>query len=229
MTTLAVFSNPAKRRSRKARSPAQKAATRKMLAANRARKNPAKHRARKAHHAVARRNPAKRYAVKHHARRTRRNPISAHLGSIKALVTGAGIGAAGALGVDVAFGFVQSYLPASLSTEKDAAGATNYGYYLAKGATAVAAAMALKKLIGPGRAAQVATGSLTVTLYRAMAQFLASTVPSVKLGMHLNAPGGTQRYISPAVTTGQPAPLRLAGMNMHLNSNPMRAREGIRA
>jgi hypothetical protein len=231
MSQLLLVGNPAKRRrSSKPRSAAQKAATRKMLAANRSRKNPV-HRKRRARVASARKNPVahrRTRAVVHHKRRTRRNPISAHMGGAVTLVKGAAIGAVGAIGVDALFGFVSSYLPASFSTEKDATGAVNYGYYLAKGATAVAAAMALKKVVGGQRAAQVATGSLTVTLYRAIAGFMATSIPSVKLGMQLNP----AQIVAP---NARPQLAGVAGMGKYVqgvagrngSSQTMRQRESI--
>jgi hypothetical protein len=237
MSQLLLVGNPAPhRKSRKHRSPAQKAATRRMLAANRSKRRPTAHKRRKTHRAVTRTNPVthRTYrrrvtaAAHHYRRRARRNPIAARLGSIKSLVTGAGIGAVGAIGVDAAFGFVSSYLPASLSTEKDAAGGVNYGYFLAKGAMAVAAAMLLKKAIGGHRAAAVAQGSLTVTLYRALAGFMSSTLPSVKLGA----------YVNPAPIVSHQAGSRLAGVNRYLAApaintrdrtvgSDMRSREGL--
>lgn len=221
MSSLLLVGNPAKRRkSRKPRTAAQRAATAKMLAANRARKNPAKRRKARTASAAkpviryrtrARKNPARR--------RARRNPISGGLNmrSIVAQLKNAGIGAAGAIGVDVGFGFVQSYLPEAVQAPVDAAGNMNPAYYAAKGATAIVAGLLAKRLIGSARAAQMVEGSLTVTMHDAAKQFLAGNVPSLTLGAY--APGGRQL---PSLPSG------LGRVGMQISRRPAVANGSLR-
>lgn len=206
MANLLLVGNPAKRRkSRKPRTAAQRAATARMLAANRARRGgSAKRRAshtkrRTARKApttiVVRSNPVKRHVAKSRARRTRhirRNPVSS-LNDIKSLLMASATGAAGALGVDVLMGVVQPYLPDAVASPNAADGSANYGYYAAKGALAIAASMAASKVIGHNRAVQIAEGSLIVTMHALGSRMIASNAPSVRLGMYpqLGAmPGG---------------------------------------
>jgi hypothetical protein len=179
--------NPSRRRrrakSRKHRSPAQKAATRRMLAANRAKfgVNPSRRRRRRVkHHAVAaaprrhyRRNPARR------SRRSyRRNPsiLSGAMGhdAINLLKAGA-IGGAGALGVDLIMGQVKGFLPASMQTPADSAGSMNYGYFAVKGALALALGIYGRKIMPAAMAGQMAEGSLTVMAYTLMRPMIPSS------------------------------------------------------
>lgn len=180
MSELLLVGNPARRKSRKPRSAAQRAATRRMVAANRARRNPAKRRAapRKAAITIAANPRRRRRSVSaRRTRRVRRNPIGGgSMRGITAALKNAGMGAAGALGVDVAYGFAASYLPESVQSPTDATGGTNFAYFLAKGAAAVALGMLAKKIVGASKAAQFVEGSLTVTLHDAAKQMIGSTV-----------------------------------------------------
>ena len=168
MQELLLIGNPARRthkRKRKA-SPAQLRALAKGRAARKAKS--------RTHVATVRHNPVKHRTHKrkvHHARkhhyRTRRNPATRGISarSIMAELRTAGVGAVGAIGVDALFGFVTPYLPAALATPKDASGANQYGYYVAKGAAAFGVGMLLRRMIGANRAAAVTQGSLTVTMH----------------------------------------------------------------
>jgi hypothetical protein len=101
-------------------------------------------------------------AAPHHRRRVRRNPISSGVG-LMAMVTNAGIGAAGALAVDA----VVSYLiPASMATTL----LTGNMKYLTKGALAIGLGMIGRKMLG-ATAGRMAQGALTVQAY-AMARDL---------------------------------------------------------
>ncbi len=200
----------AKRKSTRKASPAQLRARAKFAAMARARAGKTKRRAspkRKSRTstAVTRSNPivAKRRSPKRRThvakRRTRRNPISGR-GITAMLVPAlkqAGLGAAGAIGVDVAFGFVQSYLPAGVQSPTDATGGVNYAYYAAKGAAAFAIAMGVRKLVGGNKAAHVLNGSLTVTLHDMAKGLMGTYAPSMTMGQYIgptpglsNMPGG---------------------------------------
>ena len=189
MSQLLLVGNPAKRR--KPRSAAQKAATRKMLAANR-RKRPVKR------HAVARPNPApsrrrRRVAkVSRSIRRVRSNPIKGlEMRQITRHLKNAGIGAAGAIGVDALYGFLLSYLPASMQVETSSDGSMNPAYYAGKAATAIGAGLLLKNVLkDDAKVSAVIEGSLAVTIYKAMARFMTNNVTSVQLGAYI--PGGLQ-------------------------------------
>jgi hypothetical protein len=186
MSQLLLVGNPARRR--KTRSAAQKRATAKMLAANRSKRHAAPKRKRARSIVAVTSNPAprrRRASVKRVAkRRARRNPISTSLSirSITAQLKNAGIGAAGALGVDVAYGFASGYLPDMVKSPLDATGKPNYAYYAAKGLAAIGIGMAAKKLIGANRAAQLVEGSLTVTAHDLMKQLVTSNFAGVTLG-----------------------------------------------
>lgn len=198
MSQLLLVGNPAKRRrSGKTRTAAQKRATAKLVALNKRRRsgssvavraNPAPKRRRRRAVTTAK--------VSRRIRRARRNPIAGlDMRGITNQLKTAGIGAAGAVGVDVLFGFVQSYLPTSMQTEASADGSMNVAYYAAKSATAIGAGLLLNKMIGANKAAAVVEGSLIVTLYKAAARFMANNVPSVTLGSYV--PGGRQAGVLP--------------------------------
>lgn len=214
MSQLLLVGNPARRR--KTRSAAQKRATAKMLAANRSKRRASPKRKRSV--VALATNPAPRRrrrtaTVKHTAkRRARRNPISASLSirSITAQLKNAGIGAAGALGVDVAYGFASGYLPDMIKAPVDAAGAPNYAYYAAKGLLAIGIGMAAKKVVGANRAAQLVEGSLTVTAHDLMKTIVAKNFAGVTLGYA--SPGRTLPYM--------PNNQALGGVGTYLSGTP---------
>jgi len=191
--------NPRKRRGTKRRTAAQKAATARMVAANRARRstrmsNPKRRTKRRVtHHA----SPVQRVQsrVRHHKRR--RNPSLRH-GSAGSLgFTGhklmeaaknAGIAAGGALVVDYAYGFIKGYLPASVQTPVDSTGAINPLYYLAKGLAAVGLGVLGAKAVGARTASKMAEGSLVVTAYAALRNLMPATIAS---GMGYYQPAAT--------------------------------------
>lgn len=184
MATLLL--NPAKRRrarkSRKARSPAQRAATRKMLAANRARR-PGSRRRRATVHA----NPV------HHRRRSyRRNPIGGRSrrafnsvrasGAFNLMKQGAMLGV-GAVAVDILWGQLQRFLPASMAVPMNTDGSTNWLYFAGKAAAAIGVATFGRKVL-PARFAEAAgVGALAIMAY----QIGRSMVPSsLVLGAYVN-------------------------------------------
>ena len=240
METLLLV-NPRKRRaarSRKARSPAQKAATRRMLAANRSRRGPKRH-ARRAAPAYAP-NPIKRrrhasLVKRHTSHKRRRNPIGGralglHMSSITALLKTAALGAGGAVVTDVAYGYVKGYLPAMVQSPVAADGSISYAYYLSKGAAAVGLGILLKKIIGAGKAGRMVEGSLTVTLHDLAKAVVGSNFTSVQMGT-----------LSPGKITGQLPLARtlhgvkgmgayLSGTGAYLSGNAssaMRSREAM--
>ena len=239
MQQLLLVGNPAKRRRRstKAPSPAQKRARAAFAAmararAGKARKNPTRKRRAKSARATSssvtiRSNPVKhrrtrRAAPAKHHRRARRNPISSgSMRGITATLKSAAVAAGGAIGIDVAYGFIASYLPASMQTPADATtGAINYTYYAAKGAAAVGLGMLLRKAIGASRAAQVVEGSLTVTMHDAMKQFIGTNVTSLPLGAYPRVQPQRLNGLNPGRVVQLPA---ARGMGMHVAPTGMGA------
>ena len=172
------------RRNPRHRSKAQRAATRRMLAANRSRYGANPRRRSRARRRTFAANPVRHHfrrhyranPIRHHRRRYRRNPIGA---DIMPLLKSAAVGAGGAIVVDVLAGYVLPLLPATLNTTTT--------YPLIKGALAIGFGMAAKKFMSPTMAARMTEGSLVVTLH----SFIQSMMPS---GITM----GSLRYISPA-------------------------------
>ncbi len=129
-------------------------------------------------------------------RKYKRNPFpSLSTSGIAAMAKGAALGAVGAIAVDVVFGQVQSYLPASMQSPVDATGALNPLYFVAKGAAAVVLGKLGAKVTK--HATTMAEGSLTVSAYEALRSFVPS---SLTLG-----------YVAPAMQVGRrPAAARPA-------------------
>ncbi|MHB8674554.1 MAG: hypothetical protein ACYDAK_12880 [Candidatus Limnocylindrales bacterium] len=210
-----IAANPRKRRARKSsgrkhRTAAQRAATRRMLAANRARRggavarNPRRRRAvaRVVHHTRVVRRSAKRRSVRRSARR------GMSLGGMKAgafaLLKAGAIGAGGALTVDVAMGFVNGYLPATMNTKLNADGSVNYLNYAVKGALAIGLAHFGKRVVSAETANRMATGSFTVMAYEILRPLAVSVMPAT-MNLGYFAPG--KRLAAYANT--QPGALRL--------------------
>ncbi len=175
------------RKTRRTRSAAQKRATARMLAANRARRGGAKRRTVKARrsHAVYAANPAPR------RRKYKRNPIAARANprrrrhykrnpaslGIMPLLTEATIGAAGALAVNTAVNWLP--LPDALNT--------GLAKQAVKGAAAVALGLFGGMVLPRATARKMAAGSLTVTVHEILQSTLSGMLPSAKLGFY---PGG---------------------------------------
>lgn len=188
MATLLL--NPAKRRrarkSRKARSPAQRAATRKMLAANRARSGGARRSRRRS---VVHANPV----VRRRRRSFRRNPVGGRSrrafnrvrasGAFNLVKQGAMLGV-GAVALDILWGQLLRFLPASMALPLNSDNTTNWTYFAGKAATAVGVGMFGRKVL-PGRYAEaIAVGSLAILGY----QIARSMVPSsLTMGAYVNA------------------------------------------
>lgn len=84
--------------------------------------------------------------------------------------------AAGALAVDVVFGYIGSYLPAQLST-----GALRH---MTKAAGAIVLSAVAANFVKSSTANEMAKGALTVTIHDAAKELLASAVPGVPLGFY---------------------------------------------
>ncbi len=208
MQTLAVYGNPRRRarKSGKRRSAAQRAATARMLAANRSARGsaPKRRRAKRRTSVVsaAPRRSVRRVSRRSVRRSARRMGSSLRSSGIVGMLKSGLVGGAGAIGVDVAMGYVAPMLPASMQTPVDpATGGINYGYVGVKAAIAIAVGH-FGRRISPEYAPQAANGALTVLAY----QLLRPMVPaSVTLGRVGN--------INPAPTMRP----RLSGMNAYVS------------
>ncbi len=190
---------PSKRRkSTKAASPAQKRARAKFAAAARARagKSSTKRRARRAPAVSVMTNPRRRRHVAKATKRAshrRSNPLSMSSVIKKplAMLTPALTGAVGAIAVNTILSKLP--IPASLNTGKMK--------YVTQGVAAIALAMIANKVgVKGAMAAQMAEGSLTVTLHDAIKDIASG------FGMNLGGMG----YYLPGVGVGQAAPSRSA-------------------
>lgn len=125
--------------------------------------------------------------------RLRRNPLRMPHGFnskrfLSDTLIPAGIGAGGALGVDIALGYFGSYLPASLQT-----GLPNVAVKLA---AAVGVGMAAGAVGGKRMGEQVTAGAVIVTLYSLLKAQIMSAVPSLPLH------GYNMGWVSPALQVG---------------------------
>ncbi len=162
---------------KKARSAAQKAATRKLVALNRRRRgkttkrrrrNPVARPAVKTHivQGRRRRKPAARRAV---TRRRRRNPTRRMTmqGILNQQLMPAFQGGVGALGLDFAWGMLP--LPANLKTGQLR--------HVVKGVGALGLGWLAANFVKPSTAAQLSTGALTVVMHTALRETIQTTVP----------------------------------------------------
>ena len=192
--------NPRKRGTRKAakrrvvrrRNPVTAMVRRKRnpLAAMRRRRNPV---------AAARRNPLARM------RRRMRNPIGGGMmGNYMTQIREAVIGGAGALGMDLVYGQINSFLPAALKRVPGSIGAGD----AVKAVVTVALGGLLNKATR-GFSAKAAKASLTIQAYDIMKSFVPSSM--------------TIGYASPALIaqgTNRVGPIR-RGMNAYTNGTPL--------
>lgn len=159
------------RKMAKRRTAKQVAATRKLVAMNRARKSGSVVKTRRRRKARAS-NPAplkyrsvrrKVMSVRRRRSARRRNPIGGFsLGALTSLMKDGAIGATGALAVDLAMGYIP--LPAIMVSRKTESGGVNYVYYLTKAVAAVGVGALGKKVIG--RSAETAAmGAMVVNFY----------------------------------------------------------------
>ena len=209
--------NPRKRGAhRKTRSPAQKAATRRMVAANRARRTGGvKRRVKRHHSAVAAYapNPVRRSRarhaisrVKHHVRRYKRNPAGIS-GGISGMLMQSLQGAAGAIAVNTLLNYIP--LPAMMKSGNVK--------YIAQGVAGILLGVAGRKVMPARLAANMAVGSLTVTLHDAIKDLAGSMIPGVNLGGVGYYTGGYPTHAIPA-RLSSPVPSRghaMAGVGMY--------------
>lgn len=156
--------NPSGRR--KSRSPAQKRATRALVAFNRSRKRGT---------SVTRHRPKRRAVVTRTSRTTitrRRNPIGRKSGIVNELVMPSVMGTGGAVALDVAFHFLP--LPTMLKT--------GAAHIAAKGAAAVLLGMLAGKVMKKSTANEIARGALTVTMHQAAVGAIGHFLPNFALG-----------------------------------------------
>lgn len=187
-----IAANPRRRRTRarknpkRARSAAQRAATARMLAANRAKRGGSKRRTRRtrARTTVARVTRSVR-RVSRRARRSAGRSLSMRGiggGAMSLLKTGA-VGAGGALAVDVAMGFANGFLPASMATKLNADGTPNYLNAAAKFAVTLGVRALASKVVSADTANRMAAGAVTVQTYELLRPFVQSVLPaSMSLG-----------------------------------------------
>jgi len=168
MSEQLLLINPRKRRgARKGRTAAQKAATRKLVALNRAKRGRKSNPSPRSAVSAAPRRRRRTMSINRIVRRRRRNPAGLSGGKIFSLVMPAVKGAVGAIAVDL----IWNKLPVPATVK-----AGNVGY-LAKGAAALAFGFLGQKFLGK-TAAEMAVGSLTVTAYNAIK---ANVGPSIGL------------------------------------------------
>ena len=188
------------------RSAAQRRATAKLVAMNRARKhrrNPVakvtRRRARRANPIMA---STHRRVVRHHRRR--RNPIrmSGIAGGMMGMFKGALVQASGAVVMDAAFGQVKGFLPASMQRVPGSIG-------IGDAVKAVFTAMVGKLLSKPtrGLSMKAAQGSLTVQAYSMLSTLVPASLPLgysspalTAQGQNRITPNGVGRFTAPGVS-----------------------------
>lgn len=216
MTTTLLL-NPRKRGKRRASRKAPSAAQRAARAAfARAAKSGAFRRGgRKSKRRAARSNPAPRRAVAHRRshRRVRRNPIAIRGGmggllnfrSYVAPLKDAAVMGAGAVAMDMLYGYAQPYLPAMLQRKPGTVGLGD----LVKALLTVAAGRALSRVTG-GLSQRAALGALVVQARDVALTFLPTPVAS-----------------APAAVHGLPSPAMVAGIgNPYVRGNLRRSFTG---
>lgn len=131
--------------------------------------------------AARRTNPRRRrsHGVSHYRSRRRRNPslrglnLKGITGSIVPTIKAGLLGAAGALGNDLLFGYTKSYLPASVQT--------GVQRHAVKALYAVLVGV-LGNVVMRGKGRDLANGAMTVVLHDALKEQLMTAVPSLPLG-----------------------------------------------
>lgn len=125
---------------------------------------------------TTRKNPTRRRkSSRRRTRRTRRNPIGFDLNKfIKSSLVPSGIGAGGALALDVLI----AKIPATMMTPETKAGPMKP---LIKGVGAVALGMLANQFTSKRNAEQITAGALTVAMYDAAKSFLMTQFPTLQL------------------------------------------------
>jgi hypothetical protein len=152
-----------------------------------------------------RRNPMRTMKMSSMTRRRRRNPIGGGMmGSYMSQIREAVMGGAGALGMDLVYGQINSFLPTSLKRVPGSIGAGD----AVKAVVTVALGGLLNKATR-GFSAKAAKASLTIQAYDIMKSFVPSTM--------------TIGYSSPALIaqgTNRVSPIR-RGMNAYTKGTPL--------
>lgn len=178
---------------RKTRTAAQKAATHRMVAANRSRRATPKRAAKRRSNPIA--NPVgirrvKRTSARRATRRTARrsNPSARGLmGVVGGISMQALQGAGGALAINTALNYMP-FLPAALSSGN--------GKYLARAGLAVAVGVFGGKVL-PGRLAHnMAVGAMTVALHDLLLGLASDAMPTMKLGDVGDYDTGVSAYVT---------------------------------
>ena len=182
-------------KTRKHRTAAQKVATKKLVAHNRARRS----RPKRAGTSVAKRrsNPIGLKRVIHgrrsvrHAAKRRRNPIGGLMRAGASGVMGMSMqalqGASGALLVNTMLNYVPM-LPVALKSGN--------GKYLARAGAAIAVGVFGSKVMPKAIAQNMAVGALTVALHDLLLGLAAQSMPSLKLGDVGDFDDGVSEYIA---------------------------------
>ncbi len=225
MSGQLLLINPRKRRAGgKRRTAAQRAATARLVAMNKSRRrNPAKRTAAKRRAApvatVARRRTRSTVAKRRSApRKSSGAALNFSVNGLMKTAKQAGIAAGGAVAVDYAFGMVKSYLPVSMQSPADAAGAMNPLYFLGKGLLAVAVGVFGSRFMGRDTAAAMAQGSLAVTAYTALRGVMPASI-AANLGYYSPATNASLRPPSIANVTDLRAYLSAQGSNAARGTN----------
>ena len=146
-------------------------------------------------------------------RRRHRNPIGLSSRGITATVVPAAIGAVGAVGLDVAWGYLSGYLPASLQS-----GVLGT---VAKIAGAFGLGMVAGKVVGREKGKLVTAGAITVIAYGAIKEFAHSAAPSIP-GLGAYMPGmGMSGFGDLAATNPAPYLSGPAGMGAYMRPATM--------
>ncbi len=193
--------NPRRKKSRKGRMPA---GLRKYWASRRRQKNPRRKR-RRASMAVApvhrrkrRRNPRRARSrgyvkrrrranpkyLRRRSRHRRRNPFNS--GGITAMLKPAAIGAAGAIGTALVYGYLSPNLPSTLTT--------GYIPYVVQAAAAIGIGMLVGKFMSRQDGQYAAVGALTVVAVSAITPLISSAAPSLPGLSGLGGMGAYQPY-----------------------------------
>lgn len=200
MSEILLLSNPRKRGAKKRRKMSAKQA--KYFGGGRKRRVKRRASAKRRHAVVAaapRRHRRRRHAAVS-VRRLRRKSNPSFRGmsaSVMPTLKAGAIGATGALGLDLLWGYGSQYLPASVASSPLA-------QYAVKLAGALAVGVIGNKVLR-GRGRDMAVGAATVVLHDALKAQIKASFPTVQLGEYLTyAPtvGGTMRRAGRVLSTG---------------------------
>ena len=179
---------------KKRRTAAQKAATRKLVALNRGKGRSVV----KTSKRRRKRNPiavSARRTIRSHRRARRSNPITSSMGRgglVGSTIMPAAIAAGGAISLDLIWGLIP--LPDSIKV-----GSMRH---VAKAVGAIGLGMLAGMVVKKDTARALATGALTVVMYNAARDVLASVAPSITLGEHmaLQPASDMQAYLTDGVS-----------------------------